>query len=185
MRVAPAPTDTEVVPKQILAVEVLHNVSSIGAVELEAQVQRAAAAKWRGFGSNGKLQNMRVLFSSADFTRWVASGLSGVETSLCHTVYAELGVNTKHAGAHVAALMKAASEDHAVIRFINQGALLTHLGFDFGALGEVVTNFLRNRHRAQCVLEDFGRTSSFADARYGLLMITRAILVVAVKATNV
>ena len=34
-----------------------------------------------------------------------------VETSL----YAKLGVNAKHAGAHVAALMKAALENHTVV----------------------------------------------------------------------
>ena len=172
--VATVPTDTEIVPKHCLAGAVLQDVSSTGV----AEVHRAAAAKWRGFGSNEKLQNMRVLFSAADFTRWVAGGLSDVETSL----YAQLGVNAKHAGAHVATLMKAASKDHTRVQFIIKGDLPTHLSANFGALGEVVTNSLQNSHRAQRVLEDVNRTSIFAGALYGLLMII-AILVVAMEAT--
>ena len=167
-------TDTEFAPKYFLAGAVHQDVSGTGA----AEVHRAAAAKWRGFGGNEKLQSMRVLLSAADFTRWVAGGLSDVETSL----YAQLGVNAKHAGAHVAALMKAASEDHTMVQSIIQGALPMHLGADFGALGEVVTNLLQHSHRAQRVLEDFNGTSSCAGALYRLLMIICAILIVAMKA---
>lgn len=91
---------------------------------------------------DAKRQQMRVSLSASDFTCWLATGLPD-EISL----YTKVGAQAKHAGAHVAALVKAACDDPLVTAFITDGTLPAHLGDDFAKLGARVINLGTAAHR--------------------------------------
>ena len=145
-----APDDTEVVPTQFLAAAALaeHNKPA-------DEVHRNAAAKWRGLNHSAKLRQMRVFFNASDYTRWLAAGMSSIEVGM----YTNLGVQAQQAGAHVAALVKAAADDPSVTNFLTNGSLPAHLGADFAQLGARVTNLIHSDDRARRALFEFDPSS--------------------------